>query len=410
VLADALEAEPLASLEFGIEVCSVALDDGAARVSLSGGEVLETGWVLAADGAGSRVRKEIGIGTDGPGDLGHFVNTLFRADFGRHLQERKSILYQALGTEFFEFFVAVNGSDLWLMHHFLEPGESASDFTPERMESLIRTASGLADEPIEVLGMSPWVMSPKVARSWRQGRLLLVGDSAARLSPAGGLGLNNGLQSVHNLAWKLAAVIRESAPDSLLDTYESERRPCALQLMQNTNRNSDEVFAIVAAAMRGDWDAARDMIAHSRRAGSGLGQDLGLAYSAGAFVPDGTDPVSVGDPANDYVPSGRPGGRAPHLSIQDADGRTSLLDLFGAGFVVLAGRSGGGWKAASAGASFFQNGEDFDAPDFEGVYGIAPAGAVLVRPDGYVAARYADGSAPGTPASAIVRLIGSGEA
>ena len=74
--------------------------------------------VVAADGAGSAIRKVLAIETEGPGDLGHFVNVMFRAAYGQHLRDRPAILYQALTDEYFETFVAVNGDDLWLMHHF----------------------------------------------------------------------------------------------------------------------------------------------------------------------------------------------------------------------------------------------------------------------------------------------------
>jgi putative polyketide hydroxylase len=86
-------------------------------------------------------------------------------------------------------------------------------------------ASGLPSEPVGILSVMPWVMSPKVARRYRIGRIFLVGDAAARLSPTGGLGLNTGLQSAHNLAWKLAALVKGGAGAGLLDTYEEGKRP-----------------------------------------------------------------------------------------------------------------------------------------------------------------------------------------
>ncbi len=404
VLHEALKHESKATIAFGVEVQSVDVTSTGASVHLADGKTHEAEWVLAADGAGSHLRKQLGIDTDGPGDLGHFVNTLFRANYGPHLQERKALLYQALGKDFFEFFVAVNGSDLWLMHHFLQPGETPEDCSPSRMKEIVQYASGLPEEPVEILGLSPWVMSPKVAKNWRRDRMLLVGDAAARLSPAGGLGLNNGLQGVHNLIWKLAAVIKGEASESLIDSYESERRPAALQLMQNTNRNSDEIFVIVAAAMRDDWMAVRDGINHSRRHGSGLGQDLGVTYKEGAFFADGTEAPSCEDPINEYHPCGRPGGRAPHLEIHNAGDKRSLLDFFGEEFVLLAGRAAGAFRVDSKQVAFLQNGAEFEAQAFEHTYGISSSGAVLVRPDGFVAARFADGSGSETPDSVVSRV------
>jgi len=127
-----------------------------------------------------------------------------------------------------------------------------------------------------VLSTVPWVMSPKVARQFRIDRVFLVGDAAARLTKAGGLGLNTGLQSAHNLAWKLACVVNGSAGDSLLDTYQQERRDAAFRTVQNTNRNADEFFDIISSALKNDWDKVGDLIAQSRTRGPGLGQDLGI--------------------------------------------------------------------------------------------------------------------------------------
>jgi putative polyketide hydroxylase len=242
VLLNAVAVEPLAEVKFNCEVLNIQPQRNLVRLSLPAGQTSDASWLVAADGAGSAVRHQLGIETDGPGDMGHFLNVLFRANYGSHLQERPAILYPTVSSEYFEFFAAVNGSDLWLMHHFLQPGEKPEDYPALRLQALIREASGLPAEPVEVLSIMPWVMSPKVARRYRIGRVLLVGDAAARLSPAGGLGLNTGLQSAHNLAWKLACVLAARAGDSLLDTYQEERRDAAFWTMQNTNRNFDEIF------------------------------------------------------------------------------------------------------------------------------------------------------------------------
>ena len=75
---------------------------------------------------------------------------MFRASYGQHLHDRLAILYHALSEEYFEVFVAVNGDDLWLMHHFLQPGEKPEDYSKERFEEIIRHVSGLSEEPVEV--------------------------------------------------------------------------------------------------------------------------------------------------------------------------------------------------------------------------------------------------------------------
>lgn len=404
-LYEAVQKQSLAEVRFDTEVVSVREGDEAVHLILSSGEEVAASWLVAADGAGSLIRHQLGIGAVGPGDMGHFINVMFRAPYGTYLRDREAILYHALSESYFENFVAVNGDDLWLMHHFLQLGEEIGDYDAERFAGIIRKASGLPDVPVEVLSLSPWVMSPKVAEQVRIGRVLLIGDAAARLSPAGGLGLNTGLQSTHNLAWKLAAVFHGQAADSLLDTYQSERREVALATMQNTNGNAEEIFATVMAGMQGEWDKVRELIAHSRRGGAGLGQDLGVSYTAGAFVDDGTPAPVVGDVVNDYAPTGRPGGRAPHLWIDE--GTRSLLDLLGMGFVLFVGREGTQWQAPPD-VAMYRNGADFTASEFESVYGINVSGAVLVRPDGYVAARFSDapGDSPAVLREVLRKILG----
>jgi putative polyketide hydroxylase len=395
VLLEAVRREPLAEVRFATEVASVRARESAVDVLLADGQTVEVGWLVAADGAGSAIRRGLNIGTTGPGDLGHFLNVLFCANYGPHLAGRRAILHQVLNREGFEAFVEVNGRDLWLMHHFLQPGETAEDFPAARLGEIVRAMSGLPDVPVEVLGISPWVMSPKVASAFRAGRILLTGDAAARLSPAGGLGLNTGLQSVHNLAWKLGAVVRGEAGEGVLDSYDTERRGAALATMENTNRNAFEIFAIVEAAQRGEWEEVRRAVAHSRRGGSGLGQDLGIAYAAGAFLPDGSAAPEVEDPINDYLPVARPGHRLPHVTVRCGGRDQALGDLLGGELCILTGRDGSGWPGA------WRNGVEFFAETLEETFGITHRGAVVVRPDGYVGARFA--TLPADPSAALLR-------
>lgn len=412
VIAHAMQSEPNATLRHYVEVTDTEDEGDRVRVSLRDRESGESGeltarYVIAADGAKSPIRERLGITSEGPGDLGHYLNVYFRANYGPHLRERAAVLYQALGEDFFEFFVAVNGHDLWLMHHYLEPGESAGDYSESRVVDLVKRASGLPDEPVELISVLPWVMSPRIASEWRRGRILLVGDAAARLSPSGGLGMNNGLQSAHNLAWKLAAVLAEQSPESLLDTYAQERLAVAVLASQSSNANFDEQYAIIEAALTGDWDAVREKLRHSRRAGSMLGLDLGTAYPEGAWTDDGTPSPAPKDPLNDYVPTARPGMRAPHVWLARGKEPVSTLDCFGRGLTVLAGPAGEAWESAlddprwpekaPLDTTFLRVGRDLDDPldRFLKLYGIARDGCVLVRPDGIVGARFGSRAAFG---------------
>ncbi len=398
VLLDALEREGEASIFFDHEV--VSLEDQGEKVRLVAHRgrhdrtfEVSARYVVAADGASSPVRHWLGIEAVGPGEMGQFLNTYFRAPYAAHMKDRLAVLPHFLRKDFFEMFVAVNGDDLWLMHHFLQPGEKPSDYPPEKLAEIVKYASGLPDVPVEVLSVTPWVMSPKIAAQFRKGRVFLTGDAAARLSPAGGLGMNTGLQSAHNLAWKLAAALR-GASDRLLDSYDAERRGHVMRTFETSGGIGSEMGEILQAGFAEDFARVRELVAKSRRGGSGLGLDLGWQYERGAFVAEPAGPIARA--ADAYAPTAEPGRRAPHLWLEYEGTRRSVLDLFGHGFALLAAGDAAPWRAivdpaATFGGFYveiFQIGGPSGYADGEGrfleLYGLAPGGAVLVRPDGVV--------------------------
>lgn len=349
-------------------------------------------YMVAADGDRSAIRDALGIVRRGPGEIGRFLSVYFQADLTDVLKGRMGLLSNVVDSDMFEAFVAVNGEDQWLMHHFLDEDAQHQEHTPQEMAAVISRACGIDSARIKVLSMNPWVMSPSVAPVWRQGRVFLVGDAAARVSPAGGLGMNNGLQSAHNLAWKLAHVVQGSAPDALLDSYEAERLPAARFTFENSEGNSREVFRVVEAAMTGRWDDARGIVRHSRRAAPGYGQDFGIVYESTAMIPDGSRPVSPGDVVNEYIPQARPGHRAPHFMVHTNGQSVSVLKLLDYCYTALLGPKAefAVYKRLWPSAVQVVDGRDFTAsPDWLDLYGITEHGAVLIRPDGYVAARQA---------------------
>jgi hypothetical protein len=171
----------------------------------------------------------------------------------------------------------------------------------------------------------------------------------------------------------------------------------------------------INAAARGDPGQAlspKEAVAASRRYGNFAGMELGFGYESAAIVPDGSEPEAVEDEVVDYVPSARPGRRAPHVWIERGGVRLSTLDLFGSHFALLTGRAGKPWIAAATQAraelgvplEVHASGADFDDPGgrFAERYGIGDDGAVLVRPDGHVAFRAAS---PATSLSDVLRRI-----
>jgi 2,4-dichlorophenol 6-monooxygenase len=366
-------------------------------------------WVLAADGAGSPVRKALGVPMIGPDRLQSFLMVHFEANL-RALVRDPAILYWIVDPAWMGSFIAHDVERTWVFMHPIEADGEAYDAA--RCAALVRQAIGRADVDLAVRDVGVWHMTAQVAASYRAGRLFLAGDSAHRFPPAGGMGMNTGIQDVHNLAWKLALVERGAATPALLDTYESERRPVAernaAQSFVNAMRMLEAVgelgldpgevaasrarLAALAASAEGRATIAR-IIDAQREHFDMLGLQLGFAYEAGAVVPDGTAPPAVADPVRTLVQTARPGHRLPHVWVAQGGVRRSSLDLVAAdAFTLLVGPDGA--AVTEPGLRVLVAGGDFEDPSgaWLEACGIERDGALLVRPDQHVAWRAASGA------------------
>lgn len=372
-------------------------------------------WVIAADGAGSRVRKSLGIEMQGPERIQSFLMIHFRATL-RGLPEIPP------GVLFFVCDPAAGGG-VFIVHDldgqatYMRPfdpdREGMENYTAARCEGLVREA--LADPTLElrIETIDSWAMTAQVARRFRDGRIFLVGDSAHRFPPTGGLGLNTGVQDTHNLAWKLAAVAKGWAGDALLDSFESERRPVAQTNADQSLRNALRLIEVAQALGVSDMsDASRARFAATLADPAGCervreaiarqaehfdmpGLQLGFCYGEGALLRAEGEPPPDPLDVRSFKPSGRPGARLPHTWIMENGGGASLLDQVPLGrFLLLAGPDGDAWIDALASTGGVPiEGRKLDlasVPDLDGwlsVAGIDRSGALLVRPDQHVAWR-----------------------
>jgi 2-polyprenyl-6-methoxyphenol hydroxylase-like FAD-dependent oxidoreductase len=386
--------------------CVVAEIDGP-----EGRYELRADYLVGCDGAGSHTRKILGIDMEGLGVLGHIVNIYLHADLSQWISDKPAVLYWTLNVVAPGVFIAMDGRERWSLHIFFDGDRSTLEkFTPEVCKRLARAAIG-ADVDVDIRGAKPWTMTAEVAKSYRSGRVLLAGDAAHRFPPTGGFGMNTGMQDAHNLAWKLASVLKGWAGDALLDTYEVERKPVA---ERNTEWSVANVVGISEIAGPGAVDLAAHLASGEltidrasrliqaiadREAGhfDALALDLGFVYEVGAISaeadsaePDGEAPV---DAFRDYVPSGRPGARAPHVWFEKDGRRLSSLDLFEDRFALLvATGNDSAWRESIAGRDpaieMFSIGGDI--VDVDGLWGSTygvDSGGVLIRPDGHVAWR-----------------------
>lgn len=400
VLRNCAESYPAADIRFGTEFLSYErLENGilaTLRDRNTGGTYqVEAEYLIGADGVHSGVRDSLGLSLVGETGLSYSINTYFLADLSRWIQDRPASLYWISGTERAGVLQPLDGQRRWLCQIGFGGDDGKSDaWTAEDSARWIRLAVGDPEVPVEVLRILPWTMSATVAEKFQDGRVFLVGDAVHQLPPTGGFGMNSGIQDAHNLCWKLAAVFKGWAGPNLLDTYESERRPIARFNIERSVANFRAVQGVTRAALSGN---AAEAVRRAHFYGNWLGMELGFHYEDGALAPDGTPPPAVADVVQNYVPTGRPGHRAPHVELQGPDGRRSILDLFEKEMVLLTGPQGASWVAAAreaAGTVPMQawtigDDGDFSAPgeDWFSIYGIEADGAVLVRPDGHVAWR-----------------------
>lgn len=228
-----------------------------------------------------------------------------------------------------------------------------------------------------------------------QGPVFLVGDAAHVMPPMGGFGGNTGVQDTHNLAWKLALVLKGIAGPELLATYNSERQPVGELAMQQAYAR----YVLRVVPERGR-EGMQPIVAD-------LNMEIGYGYRSPAIISEpGNEAPLHGDP---HRAKGMPGTRAPHIWLERAGQPLSSFDLFTKNFCVLAAADGGAWcEAARAAAAELGLPLDTHHVDhgalhdprrrFVEAYGLSAAGAVLVRPDGFVAWRAADTGSANTTA------------
>jgi putative polyketide hydroxylase len=382
-------------LRFNTEVGTCVEDEGGVTATLTdharGSETrVHARYVIAADGAQSAIRRGLGINMIGRERVYESVNILFNADLRPWTAHRPAALYFVEHPQIKATFLTINARDRWgfLVNSLSAYGYTASDFTPERSLELIRLAAGVPDLAVKILGIVPWTASAHVAERYGHGRIFLAGDAAHEMPPTGGFGLNTGVQDVHNLAWKLAGVLCGVAGPGLLGTYNDERQPVGRAITDQSLNNS---LSMGRLGGRSSGTAiARPEYLNEQ------GMIFGAAYASSALVPDGTPAPALANPVTDYVPSARPGARAPHVWLERNGVRISTIDLVG--FVILAGRRGAAWVRAARQlapdmgltlrAHNIGDGEIENADgQWHAAYGVDEDGAVLLRPDGYVAWR-----------------------
>ncbi|MDF2708632.1 MAG: FAD-dependent oxidoreductase [Nonomuraea muscovyensis] len=374
-----------ADLRFATELVSLDQDaEGVTAVIRAGGadSVVRASYVVAADGYRSPVRGMLGMPTTGKGELGQMCSIMFDADLTELVREREVTLWYLQNDVFTGVILTGTGVGAHVLGVNHGPAESET-FTEERCVELVRIATGVPGLDVRVLDKATFAMAHVLAERYRDGRVFLAGDAAHTMPPTGGQGGSTAIEDGCDLAWRLWLVLSGQAGPDFLDTYDAERRPIGTLTADAQLAN---LGVRMPPALRTDYPEPLD---------DPIGALLGRRHHSTAILNEpGDDGSILEDPR---VPTGRPGSRAPHV-VLDRDGRRiSTIDLFASGFTLLAGPRGAAWTRAGRlvaerlGVRLTRVVVGEDLVDVEGRwqerYGVDEGGAVLVRPDGYVAWR-----------------------
>ena len=407
---------PGVELRFQSELVSLAQDDARVRATIrdlqTGKDVVvETDFLVGADGARSLVRTEIGAKLDGIYGLSRSYNIVFRAPgLAQAHAHGPAIMYWQINPDVPSVIGPMDRGDKWFfMPMRLAEGQKISD---EEAPAVICKATGI-DTPMEVLSSDEWVASRLIANTYRDRRVFLAGDACHLHPPFGGYGMNMGVADGVDLGWKLAAVLQGWGGPRLLESYERERRPVhefvmdeavanmrmlGNQLWQDGLDHETEAGARLRAEVGARIQAAKMREFHT------LGVVLGYRYEdSPVIVADGSEP-----PPHDfvnYVPSARPGSLAPHAWLHDG---SSLYDRFGPGFTLLAlhGSSAQLLDSARSAARAIGMPLEVFEPELPALGPLYRARYALIRPDQHVAWR--GDTVPDRPERLFAQVCGHG--
>jgi len=374
--------------------------------------LIRADYLAACDGAHSHVRDALGLGTEGLGELDeHYVFVYFRADWGELIRGYDSDAILIEQPDFRGFFL-ITDADRGMLLIQQGPSEemSAHTYSTERFQQLVVEGLGKSDINVEILDIVHWQPAQLVAEHFQQDRVLLVGDAAHTMPPKLGLGVNTAIQSAQNLAWKLAAVLKGQASPQLLTTYEAERRPVGLLASEQS---------LVGPAASVLTRGSDDRLLPAKKRVPLFSLIVGYRYQSQAVVAGGNGVRSPGQIELLDKPEqlmALPGTRLPHLWVEQHGQRRSTLDLIDGRFILLVGPGGKVWQqrapavAASRGIDlvayrFAADGDLLDREDgWRTRFGMSAGGAILIRPDGFVAWR---GTLPINPERKLGQVLSS---
>ncbi|WP_431912444.1 FAD-dependent monooxygenase [Nonomuraea jabiensis] len=377
------------TVDWGTAVTAVAQDGDAVEATVrtaTGDQRVRARYAVGCDGGRGSVRELIGARLEGVsyGDHRWWLGDVRIDGLDRHCQHLWMSPEQGILSLF-----PLPGTDIWQFQASI-PADDADPVQPslDLFRDIFAARAGLPEVTItDASWLSLYKINVCLADRYRAGRVFLAGDAAHIHSPAGGQGMNTGVQDAYNLGWKLAAVL-DGADPGLLDTYEQERRPVARAVLDDS---TSRLQAITRAAADGDGSSAQRGLTGDFTTGLTIAYpDSPLTRRTPRSVPARVRP---GDRAPDAVSHDPASGhrirlfdllRGPHWTLLTFDrGHPAPYDAVDAPLAVplRTVRVTTDTAAAAPGTVIDTDG------DAHGVYDVHEDTAVLIRPDGYIASR-----------------------
>jgi 2-polyprenyl-6-methoxyphenol hydroxylase-like FAD-dependent oxidoreductase len=347
ILFEHAAAQPGIRIVSRTAVEDVVVEDSSASVNirdLDSGAVRRQNYryLIGCDGARSVVRKAIGAELSGDAIVQRVQSTYIRAPGLIDLQQSA----RAWGTGAINprragMVYAIDGSERWLVHNYMKPGEG--DFDSVDRDYCLRTILGVdAGFDYEIISKEDWYGRRLIANKFRDRSAFIAGDAAHIWVPYAGYGMNAGIADAMNLSWLLAAHLNGWAPAAILDAYEAERWPITSQVSKFAMSHAEAEIRRRGAVP----DEIEDPGPQGERAREEVGRltyEINVQQYACAGLNFGTyydrSPIIAYDGAehpaytmDHYTPSTVPGCRTPHLWREDG---SSLYDAMGAGFTLL---------------------------------------------------------------------------
>jgi putative polyketide hydroxylase len=396
-----------ADVRYSTELIDVAQDDNRVTVSLQdhsteNSYVVEAQYLIAADGAHSHVRQQLQIPVRGKGTLDeHYVFVYVRGDLAKLVRGNESDAFVIENSDIRCIFMLAEKN---LGMFALTQGKSAQQFSTVKAQDFVNHAIGKSDIKADVIELAQWQPEQRVAERFQQGRVFLVGDAAHTMPPKEGLGANTAIQSAQNLGWKLAAVMKGIAGDELLSTYFTERHPVA--------------WFAAKHSMTGPAAAILDQTRFEKKV-SEFFPVIGYRYRSAAIISE-REPTAP----NDEIElldredlTGEPGTRVPYVWFERNSQRVSTLDLFDGRFVLLSASENAEWfetatqiaRSMNVPLAAYRIGQNAELNDPSNEWnkrmGVSTNGAILIRPDSFVAWRVNDTATPSSSLEAVLTRI-----